>query len=370
MLRTYELSDPGEGLLEADVLAWRVEVGDVVEINDVLAEVETAKSVVELPSPYAGTVRELLVSEGTTVAVGAPMLTIEDAAEQASEAPPTLVGYGPANRRRGVFRGRLRNAESKRRRRTKPSERDEAPAAQAESGWGERRVPIRGVRKATAANLVRSVTERVHVTEWVTVDVSATMTLVEGLKQRREFAGVRVSPTLICAKAICLALGRTPEMNASWDEQAQEIVYREAINLGVAAATPRGLMVPNVKHAEQRTLLELGQELNRLVAVARDGELQPSDYAHGTFTLTNVGVFGIDFGTPVINGDETGICCLGAIRRQPWVVGEGATERVEPRWVTTISVTFDHRVCDGEQGSRFLGDVAALLADPGQALLF
>ncbi|MDO5676688.1 MAG: dihydrolipoamide acetyltransferase family protein, partial [Propionibacteriaceae bacterium] len=237
-------------------------------------------------------------------------------------------------------------------------------------GRAERRVPIKGVRKVTADNMVRSVSTKVHVTEWITIDVTGTMEFVETLKGRREFTGLRVSPLLVYAKAICLALQRNPDLNTSWDEETQEIVYHRDVNLGIAAATPRGLMVPNIKGAHRLSLLQLCQAVNQLVQVSREGKLQPSDYSHGTFTITNVGVFGIDAGTPIINGDESAIFCMGSIDRRPWVVGTGADERVEPRWVTTLAVAFDHRIIDGEQGSRFLHDVASILAEPALALLY
>ena len=237
-------------------------------------------------------------------------------------------------------------------------------------GRAERRVPIKGVRKVTADNMVRSVWTHVHVTEFMTVDVSATMDFVETLKGRREFTGLRVSPLLVYAKAICLALTRNPDLNTSWDEERQEIVYHGDVNLGIAAATPRGLMVPNIKGAQQLSLLQLCQAINQLVQVSREGKLQPGDYSNGTFTITNVGVFGIDAGTPIINGDESAIFCMGSIERRPWVVGQGADEKVVPRWVTTLAVAFDHRIIDGEQGSRFLHDVASILAEPALALLY
>lgn len=507
MLKSFQLPDVGEGLMEADIVAWRVAEGDEVKVNDVLVEIETAKSIVELPSPFAGTVTKLLVAESSTVEVGTPIVEIDDGLD--AEAPaeddggdastPNLVGYGesatPSKRRRR--RGQAGDASaseamatayeqrepSRATEEVRPAEpvsaqavgdplpdagkaptesalvlvedhdprakppvrkyakdlgvdlstvigtgpdgvitrRDvEAAAAfdrmQSEprsgrvmndqatfqsaqehtytgsgphgftsgqssfddfgagfdpfEGRSERRVPIRGVRKATADNMVRSVTTHVHVTEWVTVDVTGTMEFVESLKQRREFGGLRVSPLLIYAKAICLALGRNPELNSRWDEERQEIVYYRDVNLGIAAATPRGLMVPNVKNAGSLNLLQLCQVLNHLVQVSKDGKLQPADYSGGTFTITNVGVFGIDAGTPIINGDESAIFCMGSIQRRPWVVGQGAEERVEPRWVSTLAVAFDHRIIDGEQGSRFLADVASILEDPALALLF
>ena len=525
MKRQFLLPDPGEGLLEAEVVAWRVAEGDVIEVNDVLVEIETAKSLVELPSPFAGTVVSLLVAEGTMVEVGAPIVEIDDgedeapAAAAADESGPNLVGYGASDapsrrRRRGKVaedRGGASEALSTAYEPHEPGRRadevhpattvhaqatgdplptpgkapsemqlvlasdvgsvkakppvrkyaadlgvdlsgvvgtgpdgtitrrdveaaaafrylDEQPkqgriindqasfqafggATEAPSyagtsfsgssfgggfgpteglggfassggfgpsgapgdpfqGRNERRVPIKGVRKVTAENMVRSVRTHVHVTEWITVDVSGTMEFVETLKSRREFTGLRISPLLIYAKAVCLALGRNPDLNTSWDEERQEIVYYGDVNLGIAAATPRGLMVPNIKGAQRLSLLQLCQAVNQLVQVSREGKLQPGDYSNGTFTITNVGVFGIDAGTPIINGDESAIFCMGSIERRPWVVGTGPDERIEPRWVTTLAVAFDHRIIDGEQGSRFLHDVASILREPAVALLF
>ncbi len=225
------------------------------------------------------------------------------------------------------------------------------------------------MRKATAQAMVQSAFTAPHVTEWVTCDVTATMELVERLKTRREFADVKVTPLLIVIKAVLLALRRTPELNSSWDSDAQEIVIKHLVNLGIAAATPRGLLVPNIKGASSMELVDLARELQQLVATARAGHTQPADTAKGTFTITNVGVFGIDAGTPILNPGEAGILCVGQIARRPWVIGAGSEERIEPRWVTTLALSFDHRLADGEQGSGFLADIAAILGDPGLALL-
>jgi len=232
------------------------------------------------------------------------------------------------------------------------------------------RIPIKGVRKSTADAMVRSAFTAPHVSVWLDCDVSATMELLQRLKARREFADLRVSPLLIIAKAVCLALGRTPELNSFWDEPAQHIVLKSSINLGIATATPRGLLVPNIKGAESLSLVELAAALADVVTTAREGKAQPADMAGGTFSITNIGVFAVDAGTPIINPGESGILCFGQISRRPWVVGEGADERIEPRWVTTLSVSFDHRLADGAQGSTFLADVAAILNDPGLALLY
>ena len=474
-LQEFRLPDPGEGLVEADIVTWRVAVGDQIGINDILVEVETSKSLVELPSPYAGTVTELLVNEGDTVDVGTPIISIDDGVGGAQPAPssgngedaqvPNLVGYGP---RTGTAKRRARRASgegpveahervadtfsvqapvSRRADDREPllAERDTptgaplpgpgkaAPApipsggavlakppvrklakdlgvdlaSLAGSGPGgvitredvtaanmraeplevpatmraesvearqelreDVRIPIKGVRKSTAEAMVRSAFTAPHVTVWLDCDVTGTMQLVERLRARREFADLRISALLVIAKAVCLALGRTPELNSFWDEPAQHIVLKKSINLGIATATARGLLVPNIKGAEALGLTQLAAAVNEAVAVARDGRTQPAEMAGGTFTITNIGVFGVDAGAPILNPGESGILCVGQIARKPWVVGAGAEERIEPRWVTTLSVSFDHRLADGAQGSIFLADVAAILNDPALALLF
>jgi 2-oxoisovalerate dehydrogenase E2 component (dihydrolipoyl transacylase) len=481
-LQTFRLPDPGEGLVEADIITWRVAVGDEIKINDILLEVETSKSLVELPTPYAGTVTELLVGEGDTVAVGTPIVKIEDGLDpphpvgstsDGQEAQvPNLVGYGPragtAKRRprRGPADGPVEahdqvadtfSTQSPVSRRADGREplqaeqgaprgaplpgpgetgptpvpsggavlakppvrklakdlgvdlgeitgsgqggvitREDVTAASArlrpepfdegrpelveglgttpvEAGRAPRedvRIPIKGVRKSMADAMVLSAFTSPHVSVWLDCDVSATMQLVERLKTRRELADLRLSPLLIIAKAVCLALGRTPELNSFWDEQAQEIVLKGSVNLGIAAATTRGLLVPNIKSAESLGLVELAAAIQEIVTRARDGKTQPADTAGGTFSITNIGVFAVDGGAPILNPGESGILCVGQIARRPWVVGEGSEERIEPRWVTTLSASFDHRLADGAQGSTFLADVAAILNDPALALLF
>ncbi|KQY56043.1 branched-chain alpha-keto acid dehydrogenase subunit E2 [Aeromicrobium sp. Root495] len=441
---TFNLPDVGEGLTEAEVVTWRVAEGDVVKVNDVLVDIETAKSIVELPSPFAGTVTGLLVGEGETVPVGTPIITIGAASPAAPpqdqdppfEAPaetrqPVLVGYGPRSgattRRRKKSASPVEPVEALRqsppdasvpggtsqgasaaqgangvRVLAKPPVRKLAkdlgvdlasvPAAgpivtraeveafargaqpqaaptptSAPSVEGDVRVPVKGVRKATAEAMVASAFTAPHVTEWVTVDVSRTVELVDRLKADRRFADVKVTPTLLVARAVCLALRRTPQLNASWDEAAQEIVLRAGVNLGVAAATERGLVVPVVPAADRMSLADLGTALGELTRTAREGRTQPAQMSGGTFTLTNVGVFGVDGGTPILNPGQSGILAVGAIARRPWV---DENDVVVPRWVTTLSVSFDHRVADGEQGSRFLADVAAMLHDPALALTF
>lgn len=444
-VKKFNLPDPGEGLTEAEVTTWKVKVGDTVAVNDIVIEVETAKSLVELPIPFAGTVVELLVAEGDTVDVGAPIITVEVAgsdpepaapaggeAEEASG--PNLVGYGAkagSTRRRARKGGAdvapapaapapapapaapaappsapaqpLTGAQT--RALAKPPVRklakdlgvdlqSVAPTGEggivtradvegAASGSGlearsshldqreEVRVPIKGVRKATAEAMVASAFTAPHVTEFVTADVTAMMELVDRLKRDRAFADVKVTPLLLVAKAFCLALRRHREANASWDQAAQEIVLHPQVNLGIAAATPRGLLVPNIKAADQLSLHDLAGALGDLVATARDGRTQPADLSGGTATITNVGVFGVDTGTPILNPGEAAILAFGAVRRMPWVVtAADGSESIEPRWVTQLALSFDHRLIDGELGSKLLADVAALLHDPGTAFLW
>ncbi|MDT0186774.1 dihydrolipoamide acetyltransferase family protein [Microbacterium sp. ARD31] len=515
----FLLPDVGEGLTEAEIVAWKVKVGDTVEINDVIVEIETAKSLVELPSPFEGTVLGLLVPEGETVPVGTPIISIGAEGEAPAPTAPTstpteqtesdpylgmaqkagleagaaeaqvdpadidlsnpaasgsmegasLVGRikaerGPMRRaRRGsaspstVAGGQTQMqvqgafspggaqsdevmpadespvpATDQRATQAAPAEalvpaaaqepgvvrtlakppvrklakdlgvdlttltgsgpsgsitRDDvqgaangsapaaataataAPAAPAAArGERETREPIKGVRKMMAAAMSQSAFTSPHVTEWITVDVTAAMQLVARLKKRPELRDARVSPLLVLARAVILAMKRTPEINSYWDEAAQEVVYKHYVNLGIAAATPRGLVVPNIKDADALSMTELAAALGELTATAREGRTQPAEMAGGTFTITNVGVFGVDAGTPIINPGESAILCFGAINKRPWVDEE--TGEIVVRDVTTLALSFDHRHIDGEKGSRFLADVAGMLQDPGTALLF
>jgi pyruvate dehydrogenase E2 component (dihydrolipoamide acetyltransferase) len=205
-----------------------------------------------------------------------------------------------------------------------------------------------------------------HVTEFLTVDVTRTMKLRTRLAARPEFAGVKVSPLLFVAKALLLAVRRHPMVNSRWEEESREIVVPAHVNLGIAAATPRGLLVPNVKEADRLSLAELARALADLTGTARAGRTSPADMAGGTITITNVGVFGVDTGTPILNPGEAAILAFGAVREMPWV----HKGKVAPRQVTTLALSFDHRVIDGELGSRFLADVGAVLHDPAAALAF
>jgi 2-oxoisovalerate dehydrogenase E2 component (dihydrolipoyl transacylase) len=504
-LRQFKLPDVGEGLTEGEILQWLVAVGDVVVTNQPLCEVETAKAAVELPSPYAGTVVELLHEPGTTVDVGSPIITIDiggDAPVAADDDTPAagliggpapggrtsvLVGYGPKNteakrrprtagaavaeratapqvlpeadygsggterppllatapdatskpvRHGGLEIGRAAEqhatdteaassqavAPGRRAPRplAKPPVRKYAkdlgvdlatvtgsgaggvitradvdaartqgtsgaatpartpaelaadagtvvrfPAAEAGTDGREQRIPIKGVRKHTAAAMVTSAFTAPHVTEFLTVDVTRMMALRTRLASRPELAGLRVSPLLFVAKALLLAAHRHPMVNSSWDEAAQEIVVKDYVNLGIAAATPRGLIVPNIKDAGRLSLAELAGALGDLTATAREGKTSPTAMSGGTITITNVGVFGVDTGTPILNPGESAILAFGAIREMPWV----HKGKIKVRQVTQLALSFDHRIIDGELGSRFLADIGAVLHDPGVALV-
>lgn len=518
----FRLPDAGEGLTEAEIAAWHVAVGDTVAINQTIVEIETAKSLVDLPSPFAGVVTRLLVEEGTTVEVGTPIIEIDtdptgeapadaapgagpevpvhgptsdadpvqagapvarhasvaaepsDSAAAESEEPggAVLVGYGtaaaptarrarftsaegdvdagaagpdatagaapvrPATAGPGASRGPAAPsaspapaamptvrpgavatgepaAVSGRRALAKPPvrklsrdlgvdldsvvptgpggivTREDVLAHQAaaearvlatypadDQPWlasgtvspdgRQTRVPVKSVRKRTAEAMVTSAFTAPHVTVFQTVDVTRTMKLVQRLRQDKEFADVRVTPLLIAAKALLLAVRRHPDVNASWDEAAQEIVYKHYVNLGIAAATPRGLVVPNIKDAHRLGLHDLAEGLAALTSTARAGKVTPRDMSDGTITITNVGVFGIDTGTPILNPGEAAILAFGAIREQPWV----HKGKIKVRHVTQLALSVDHRLVDGALGSMVLADVAAVLEDPAQALVW
>lgn len=511
----FPLPDAGEGLTEAEIVEWRVAPGDVVAVNQTIVEIETAKSLVELPSPWSGVVSRILVEVGTTVDVGTPIIEIDtdpsgtgapaagggavsgaqsphghhEHPSRASEEPggadeigvarderaetsgSVLVGYGlgsggsgrrpragvagaagaatnptapastgasvstpeapvpspaapvsapaaaparPATATNGngssssatsssagvhalakppvrklakdlgvdleivtptgpggivTREDVLEQAKRAEGRTLATYPGDDAPwlASGTVSADGRQtRVPVKSVRKRTAEAMVTSAFTAPHVTVFHTIDVTRTMYLVQRLRADREFADVRVTPLLIAAKALLLAVHRHPEVNASWDDATQEIVYKHYVNLGIAAATPRGLVVPNIKDAHRMNLLQLAQALGELTATARSGKTTPTAMSDGTITITNVGVFGIDTGTPILNPGEAAILAFGAIREQPWV----HKGKIKVRHVTQLALSVDHRLVDGELGSRVLADIAAILADPAQALVW
>ncbi|MCC2318575.1 dihydrolipoamide acetyltransferase family protein [Cellulomonas chengniuliangii] len=481
----FNLPDAGEGLTEAEIVAWHVNVGDAVEVNQTIVEIETAKSLVDLPSPFAGVVTRILVPVGTTVDVGTPIIEVDTDPGGAAPEPAlvaaapgdsgpegvegeareaVLVGYGVSGTG-SARRARVAPAGAPVRQAPTPAPAEAAPPAPALSaptqpststpappqpasapptpkrpaptqpvrphvlakppvrklardldvdlasvtptgpggivtredvlaraaeasarslatypgddapwlaqgmvsdGGRQTRVPVKSVRKRTAEAMVASAFTAPHVTVFHTLDITKTMRLVARLREDREFADVRVTPLLIAAKALLTAVRRHPEINASWDDATQEIVYKHYVNLGIAAATPRGLVVPNIKDAHTLGLKDLALGISELTETARAGRTTPTAMSDGTITITNVGVFGIDTGTPILNPGEAAILAFGAIRQQPWV----HKGKVKPRHVTQLALSFDHRLVDGALGAKFLSDVAAVLAEPAQGLVW
>jgi 2-oxoisovalerate dehydrogenase E2 component (dihydrolipoyl transacylase) len=506
-LKQFLLPDVGEGLTEADIVKWHVQPGDQVTINQIIVEIETAKAVVELPSPYEGVVAGLLVPEGTTADVGTPIISVEVGADvgglppvpqgstSADLVPPppveggegevggvepgihgvlapkdeerqaVLVGYGvkpsattrrarkaaatpsatiPAAREPATSappaaapatRGPATSAPAAAPVTSTPaaSTRAAASAASATPGNGtsvlakppvrklakdlgidlsslagtgpggsvtrddvqsaargqeaaeptdvsapagspgsptqlaavtavarEERIPIRGVRKHTAAAMVASAFTAPHVTEFLQIDMTETMTATARLRSLPEFGDVRVSPLLLLAKALMVAVARHPMINSSWDQDAQEIVVKHYVNLGIAVATDRGLVVPNVRDAHALSLPGLAHALAELSETARAGKATPADLSGGTITITNVGIFGVDTGTPILSPGEAAILAFGRVKDAPWV-HEG---QLAVRKVTTLALSFDHRIVDGDLGSAVLRDVGAMLEDP------
>jgi len=477
MIREFLLPDLGEGLPEAEIVQWHVAEGDAVTLNQTIAEVETAKAIVEIPSPYAGTVQGLHAAAGDVVAVGSPLVSfavgadaesparseapasVDRPAESAADTPmtgaverraaedlrttapeettratPNLVGYGAAPASGSRPRRRARSGATavldsdhavreaaphdvlrtgpielplERPRSTPPVRKlakdlgvdlvlvaaahpgetvtrahveefaartpTEAPAlastvppaVPASTDPRVTRTPIRGVRKHTAAAMVQSAFTAPHATTFLTLDVTATTELLASLRHDRALDGHRIGVLAVVAKAVCLALGRTPALNAKWDEPAGEIVLHHYVNLGIAAATERGLVVPVIPDADTLPLVDLADAIADLAATARAGRTAPAAMTGGTFSITNVGVFGVDAGTPILNPGEAGILAVGAVRRTPWEHdGEIAL-----RDVLTLSLSFDHRLVDGAEAARFLTDVAGVLREPGRAML-
>jgi pyruvate dehydrogenase E2 component (dihydrolipoamide acetyltransferase) len=498
-VKQFKLPDVGEGLTEADIVSWKVKPGDTVTVNQVIVEIETAKSLVELPCPFDGVVTDLLVPEGSSVDVGTPIIAVDvsgdapaaGAAESAPQAgaaesgpqagaaesgpqatvpagttpsgtapvahrealaddlvpslpgeetarepgiegspapkierQAVLVGYGVklgTTARRPRKGGKAGGGSGAGRPPAGPVSRPAAEGNGSGGTWtaerplakppvrklakdlgvdlaalsgsgpggtitredvqaaaaglaagapaamsvpmvlaGEERIPVRGVRKHTALAVSASAFTAPHVTEFLQIDVTETMNAVRRLRELPEFEGWRPSPLLLVAKALLLAVARHPMINSSWDDAAQEIVVKHYVNLGIAAATGRGLLVPNIKNAHTLSLPGLARAVSELAATARDGKTPPADLAHGTITITNVGVFGVDTGTPILTPGEAAILALGQVKEAPWV-HEGA---LAVRQVTTLALSFDHRIVDGDLGSAVLRDVAAMLTDP------
>jgi 2-oxoisovalerate dehydrogenase E2 component (dihydrolipoyl transacylase) len=425
-VRAFALPDVGEGLTEAEILRWHVRPGDVVKVNQIIVEIETAKASVELPCPFAGTVTELLVAEGSIVPVGSPIITVETPdAPPAAERQAVLVGYGV---REGT-------AEPRRRRRrdavpadtgTPPTEASRAkppvrklardlgvelsavtptgahgevtradvlaagsggasgsaptaplttapgPVAPAASpvaspaAPGER-LPVRGVHRAMADAMVQSAFTAPHVTEWVDVDMSRAMDTVARLRALPGASDLRISPMILVAAGLIRAAVRYPMINSTWVDETDgpHVMLHREVNLGIAADTPRGLLVPTIKGASRLGLLDLARAVQALIETARAGRSTPADLTGGTISLTNIGVFGVDGGTPILSPGQTAILAMGRILDRAWVV-DG---QLVPRPVMQLTLSFDHRVIDGALGSRALRSVAEFLEDPAMALM-
>jgi pyruvate dehydrogenase E2 component (dihydrolipoamide acetyltransferase) len=392
-IREFALPDVGEGLTEAEIVGWRVGIGDEVTVNQAIVDIETAKAVVELPCPFTGRVTALLVEPGAVVPVGTPILAVE-----VSDREPVLVGYGVehATGRRRRLRGAAAVDASVPAdvTPTKPLAKPPVRALARELGVeltavtptgahgdvtredvrraarvdaerpvrGER-IPVRGIQRQMAEAMVRSVASAPHVTEWVDVDVSGTVDAVRRLREDPEFAGTRVTPLTVAAAAVIHAVRRTPIVNASWiamPDGSAEIEVYPFVNLGLAVASEHGLVVPNIRDAGSLSLAGLARAITDLTERARDRRLTPMDSTEGTVTITNIGVFGVDGGTPILNPGEAAILALGRIIDRPWVVNGGLAVRP----VMQLSLAFDHRVVDGAAGSTFLADVAAYLHQP------
>ena len=433
---TFPLPDVGEGLTEAEIVSWRVKPGDEVAVNQVVCEIETAKSLVELPSPFQGVVKELLVQEGDTVLVGTPIISVEGAdgdsspdtgvtdavgdaessVTQETAEPKNLVGYGTGPTTPTSRRKRAQAPADALVVTSAPPARADLPLADSVpviakppirklakdlgvdlesltgSGIGgeilrddvirhagqatvfrnlatpewpenrEDRIPVKGVRKAIAQAMVKSMFTAPHVSVFVDVDATRTMDFVKRLKVSPDFAGIKVSPLLVMVKAMIWAVQRNPTVNSTWTEE--EIIVHHFVNMGVAAATPRGLIVPNVKEAQSLSLRDLAMALEQLTVTAREGKTSPDEMSGGTITITNLGSFGVDTGTPILNPGEVTIVALGTIKPKPWVVnGE-----IRARMVTTVAASFDHRVVDGDVASKFVADVAAVMEEPALLL--
>ncbi|WP_150462728.1 dihydrolipoamide acetyltransferase family protein [Nesterenkonia ebinurensis] len=455
----FKLPDVGEGLTEADIASWKVAVGDTVTVNQVLVEIETAKALVELPSPQAGVIEALLAEAGQTVQVGTPIVRFAGEGANDDAAPPqedgtsaetpaqeqqgeektgnTLVGYGASAERRRARRRRGREPQPPRQ---TPSEPDSSPgpagradhdrpgaetgarsgpalasppvrklakdlgidlrevpptglrgnvtrqdlldyhqrrqpaqqvpataqptsSAQTSQTKEETRIPVAGVRKATAAAMVSSAFTAPHVTVFLDVDVTESLEFLAELKQEPVLAHVKITPMLLLARAVCWAVGRNPMVNGRFTEE--QIILSPEVNLGIAAATERGLIVPNIKSAQQMSLVQLAEALAALTERAREGKTTPAEMKDGTLTITNVGVFGVDSGTPILNPGESAIVAFGRIRRIPWE----HQDQIALRQVTTLAVSADHRILDGKEMALFLSDIGRALADPKVMLL-
>lgn len=449
---TFKLPDLGEGLTESEVLNWKIKVGEHVALNQIIAEVETAKAVVELPSPFAGFVQALHATEGETVQVGGPLVTFDqepggsgeqpaaaDSPQQeqskAGERTPTLVGYGapadtgnrPKRKARGSRRPesmpspapvasapiasdavsepssheRQQHAVTRCTPPVRKLARDHGVDISALAGSGvdglvlrrdvqqaidsagastpaakdsesmsppdaDRHVKITAVRRATAKAMVQSAFTAPHATEFLTVDVTESMELLERMRSHRLLKDLKLNITTLAALVVTRLLKTYPALNSTWDEKADEIIEFGSVNLGMAVASDRGLLVPVLKNAQAKTLPVLAAELSGIILQGREGTLSPAQLTGGTFSITNVGVFGVDAGTPILPPGQAGILALGQVKRRPWEY----QDQVALRHTMTLALSFDHRVVDGKEASEFLAGVGSVLEDPGMMNIF
>ncbi|MEU9362700.1 dihydrolipoamide acetyltransferase family protein [Streptomyces sp. NPDC048301] len=441
----FKLPDLGEGLTEAEIVRWLVEVGDVVAVDQPVVEVETAKAMVEVPCPYKGVVTARFGEEGTELPVGAPLLTVavgsvDPASGQVVSGSVTAVGEDGASGNVLVGYGTAAPAARRRRLRPDPAPAPAAPAlrpsappeplapvsvavsvqgpvavisplvrrlarqhgldlgqvvgtgrdglilrsdvesairaSDVDRAVGEaavspgpkttgERIALRGVRGAVAEKLSRSRREIPDATCWVDADATELMAARAAMNTAGGSAvGAKISVLALLARICTAALARFPELNSTVDTEAREIVRQSEVHLGFAAQTERGLVVPVVRDAHKRTTESIGDEISRLTELARDGRLTPAQLTGGTFTLNNYGVFGVDGSTPIINHPEAAMLGVGRIVPKPWVYeGELAI-----RQVVQLSLTFDHRVCDGGQAGGFLRYVADCVERPAVLL--
>lgn len=454
----FLVPDVGEGLVEAEIVEWKVKVGDVVTLNQPLVDIETAKATVELPSPYAGTVVQLHGEVGDVMAVQTPLITFDisgasDAREPVVAATTTgetpdeprreavLVGYGVANEDAPVTRTRRRGAPASTPlaasspatssgpapsaalspRSTPPvrlyakqhgvelsgltgsgrdglitrDDVDQAlrPARDAQTpsprvkaaptgpltpsrfvgrdleswdtGPKEEHIAVKGVLRSMAEAMVQSAFSAPHAAAWLRVDATKTMELLGALKQHPNMANVRLSPLTILALAVCDAARHFPGINSSFDAASNEVIVRRSVNLGIAADTSRGLIVPNIKGADQLDLVAMAGALSTLVEKARNGTTAPGEMIGTTLTITNVGPFGVDGAMAILPPSTGAIIAVGQIAKAPWVVDD----EVVVRHVVEISMTFDHRQIDGALASAVLAHIGRFLTDPATALL-
>lgn len=468
----FLLPDVGEGLVEAEIVTWKVAVGDVVTLNQPLVDIETAKATVELPSPYAGTVVALHGNVGDVMEVHKPLITFEvggsapatanvadtpasqaEAASELLEQSPAaigagreavLVGYGVANEEGVATRTHRRAGRNGATTLPAPPAAPLAPTPPSvsalapsmaprcappvrlyakqhgvdlatiegtgrdglitrddveralsgspvaapvrgpapsgptttsrfvgreieswSSGPKEERIPVKGVLRSMAEAMVQSAFSAPHAAVWVRLDATRTMELLASLKKQPSLVDVRLSPLTIVAMALCDAARHYPGLNSSFDSGAGEVVVRRSVNLGIAADTARGLIVPNIKGADQLDLVSMAQALNLLVDKARNGTTTPNEMIGTTLTITNVGPFGVDAAMPILPPGTGAILAIGQIAKAPWVVND----EVVVRQVCEIAMSFDHRQIDGALASRVLGHVASFLEDPAAALI-